>query len=274
MDPSNEKFWGALGCLLALTLYGLSPLALGGANPQLALAIAGIVSSMSFGLLACSLALLTRGPHEINRKLGFPQGIARGTLHPATLVALCVGMLALSYATDAALELTGLRDASSLQNFDQTLRGARGGALAALLLGIGIAPGIGEELLFRGFLQNAFQVKLGRVTALFLSAFLFGVMHFDLAHSMGAFALGLYLGIALLLDQSLRAPLLCHIVNNSCVVLVVALTPPEQKENPSAAMMWLALSLALATLIGVTYVARRTSLAAFAHDTESAERLS
>lgn len=272
MNPREEKFWGVLGCFLAFTFYCLAPLAfyVDAANPQLALANAGLVSSASFGLLACSLGLLVYGRRALGERLALTRGLMRGALAPAALVALCVGMLALGYAIDVALELTGLRRESSLQQFDQIISGARGGALVALLVGIGIAPGLGEELLFRGFLQNRMQVKLGRVTALVLSSLLFGLMHLDLAHSLGAFVFGLYLGLVLLLDQSLRGPILCHVFNNTSVVLIVALTPTEQKPDASVTRLLLALSLALATLIGVWMTAKHHAPAADPSNTPAA----
>lgn len=259
MQRSDEKLWGVLGCLVAIWCFlFIAPPIQAIRNPQFALGIAGLISSLSFGLLAFSLGLLVHGRDALCAKLG----LARGTLSMATLIWLGVGMFALSYAVDATLTLAGLRSESSLQLFDRTIAGARGSALLTLLLGIGVAPGFGEELLFRGFVQNALGMKLKSVACILGAALLFGLVHVDLAHGLGAFFLGIYLGSVALLDKSLRAPIVCHVANNLLVVFAVAYAPSLQRAPASASSAALAGTFALLILLGVKWKISSTASAA------------
>lgn len=256
MQRSDEKLWGALGCLVAVWCFlFVAPLIQTIKDPQRALGVAGFASSLSFGLLAFALGLLANGRDALRAQLG----LVRGTLGIPTLIWLSAGMLALSYAVDATLSLTGLRSESSLQFFDRTVAGARGSALLALALGIGIAPGFGEELLFRGFVQNTFRMKLKSVISVIGAALLFGIVHADFAHSLGAFCLGIYLGCVALLDGSLRAAIICHVANNLIVVLAVAFTPAMPRAPASATAATLAGAFAFLTLLGVKWINSSTA---------------
>src|SRR5262245_16597656 len=100
-------------------------------------------------------ASLSRGP--LRARLG----LGPGRLSLRLVAVLAVGTIALSHALDGVIELTRLREQSPLASFDFALAGARGRDLAVALLGIGVAPGIAEELLFRGFVQRGLATRLG-----------------------------------------------------------------------------------------------------------------
>ena len=71
--------------------------------------------------------------------------------------------------------------------------------------------GVGEELLFRGFLQSALALPFGEVTGLVLAATIFGLVHWITPfYALYAGILGVYLGALFLLTGGLLAPILCH----------------------------------------------------------------
>lgn len=76
-----------------------------------------------------------------------------------------------------------------------------------------IGAPLGEEMLFRGYLQTYF-LKWGKGIAIFLSALLFSLYHIDVSSFLQIFASGLLLGILKERHGSLWAPILLHFVNN------------------------------------------------------------
>jgi CAAX protease family protein len=82
---------------------------------------------------------------------------------------------------------------------------------------------IGEELLFRGFLQSALQEWFGKWTGLVVCALIFGTAHAatSVAAILPMFALGLILGIIYNHTKSLLAPVTLHILHNGATIATV-----------------------------------------------------
>jgi len=131
-----------------------------------------------------------------------------------TTLLLVVGFLGISHLADSVLELAKLRGTGSLAQLDAALTGVHGSDLVLAVLGLGVAPGLGEELFARGWIQRGLAPHLGSGVAVVIAAAVFGALHADPVHSTAAFVLGLYLGAAVELTQSLRTSILCHITNN------------------------------------------------------------
>jgi len=80
---------------------------------------------------------------------------------------------------------------------------------------IGIIPGIGEELLFRGIIQKELMTKLVNPhVAIFIAAVLFSALHFQVAGFIPKLMIGLVLGYAYYLSGSLILPMVIHSLNN------------------------------------------------------------
>ncbi len=81
--------------------------------------------------------------------------------------------------------------------------------LAALLLGF--AAGVGEELLFRGFLQDGLVQLFGLTPGILLGAAIFGLLHSVTPfYAIYAAILGGFLGLLYHLSGSLLAPIISH----------------------------------------------------------------
>jgi membrane protease YdiL (CAAX protease family) len=187
-----------------------------------ALALMALGTELVLGLAASGGALLSPEPFAARLGLG------AGRLPARSLALLIVGMLALSHGLDGILALSGLREQSSLGEVAERLAGARGGALWIAMIGLAIAPSLGEELLCRGFLQRGLRQRLGAPAAIAISALVFGALHLDPVHSVFAAALGLYLGLAAEWAGSTRASIGCHLVNNLTAVGAMAAFGSEQ----------------------------------------------
>lgn len=91
-----------------------------------------------------------------------------------------------------------------------------------LMLGlIGIVAALGEELLFRGVLQNLFHEWFGSPhLAIWLNAFLFSVIHLQYHAILPRFVLGALIGYVYVISGNLSSAMLLHFFYNSTLVLM------------------------------------------------------
>lgn len=94
-----------------------------------------------------------------------------------------------------------------------------------------------EELLFRGFLQTYLRQKIGRIFALFITAFLFAIVHFSPSQGLGnfelipaLFVLACFLGMLYEKFQSLWASIGLHATFNGLTILFIYLNIEDKKD--------------------------------------------
>lgn len=105
---------------------------------------------------------------------------------------------------EQARELTDV-----LTRFDSTLD-----FLMAILV-VAVIPGFGEELVFRGLFQSKFQkVFANPHVAIWVTAFIFGALHFQFYGLMPRMFLGAIFGYLYYWSGSLLLPMLAHFINN------------------------------------------------------------
>lgn len=214
---------GALACLAGLRAVSV--------REDLAPAsrLAALAALTSGFLLLAALAWAACGRRPLVERLGMGTGVAG----PGAVLLLAAGLLGLSHALDQIIQILGLRAASQLAQYDEAIVAAPEAAWPWLLLGLAVAPGICEEIFFRGLVQRGLVRWLGRAGAVVAAALLFGLMHGDPVHAAGAVGLGLYLGSVAEMTGGTRAAIACHVVNNLAAVAGVAL-PPERPASPEA----------------------------------------
>lgn len=114
---------------------------------------------------------------------------------------------------DQRIELTEF-----LTVFDST------GYLLVAIFVIAVIPGVGEELLFRGFLQNILlRIFKNEHIAIWAAAFLFSAIHFQFYGLIPRMLLGALFGYLYVWSGNLLVPMLAHFVNN-CVSLLALYT--------------------------------------------------
>lgn len=86
-----------------------------------------------------------------------------------------------------------------------------------LFLVVGLAPGICEEILCRGYILGAFKKK-GFWTPIIISAILFAVLHLDPFRFLPVAILGGYLGYLVIRSNSILVSMFAHILNNSLAI--------------------------------------------------------
>ena len=94
-----------------------------------------------------------------------------------------------------------------------------GGLLLNLLI-IALIPAIGEELTFRGVLQQGLTRRINPHVAIILSAAIFSFIHFQFYGFLPRMFLGILLGYMFYITGSLWTSIAMHFVNNGSAVVV------------------------------------------------------
>jgi membrane protease YdiL (CAAX protease family) len=89
-----------------------------------------------------------------------------------------------------------------------------GSALSFFIAVVIIAP-LFEEVLFRGFVFDRVERHFSPTAAVIVSGLLFGVYHLNIFQGTFASILGVVLGLSLLWTNSIRIPIIIHLVNNA-----------------------------------------------------------
>ncbi|ELR71438.1 abortive infection protein family [Fulvivirga imtechensis AK7] len=109
-----------------------------------------------------------------------------------------------------------------LTNFESTTD------LIVAFIVIAVLAPVGEELLFRGFLQNEFHRGSGNIhVAIWLSAILFSAIHIQFFGFVPRLLLGALFGYLYYWSGNLWIPILAHFVNNGFTLVMLYL---HQKE--------------------------------------------
>lgn len=111
-----------------------------------------------------------------------------------------------------------------LQNFLTYQNGAWWVLLLNLLV-LAVLPAIGEELTFRGVLQQLLVSRKSKVesrehVAVWVTAFIFSFIHFQFYGFIPRLLLGALLGYALLWSGNIRYSMIMHATNNALSVLL------------------------------------------------------
>jgi membrane protease YdiL (CAAX protease family) len=195
-------------------------------------------------------------PGSIRTRLGFRSG----TMPWVALVLATIGMLCLSNGVSLWLVALDVRETGTLAQLDEVVVGAREVAPWLPLLAIGLAPGFGEEILFRGLIQRTLATRMRSWGAVVVAAAFFGLVHLDPVHSPAAFVLGLYLGTVGVVAGNVWAPILCHATNNLLGVAGGSLSAPASGIGTTgSAAVWVVASAVL--LAGSIWWTRRRAAA-------------
>ena len=128
-------------------------------------------------------------------------------------------------------ELREIRE--TLERLLPRLLGDEGGSWRLRVIALAVAAGIGEETLFRGFVQGSLAHVLGPTAALALASVVFGLAHaVTPAYAMIATIMGLYLGCAWHVSGNLLVPVTIHAVYDGVAIGYVIL---EMRSRRAAA---------------------------------------
>lgn len=176
-----------------------------------------------------------------------------------TVGLVCAGAtLGIGQVSSGVITLAGLEGQGNLGHIARAFAGASPGMLVGAALIVGLGAGVGEELLFRGYVLTRLAERWRPWIAVCVSAGLFALAHFDPLHSTFAFFVGLLLGWTSLRAGSIRPTLVAHVVNNLAGVVGMAVSDPSEPTPRSVAVGEMALGVLLVAA-GVLTVRRITA---------------
>ena len=139
------------------------------------------------------------------------------------------------------------------------------GGLLVNLLVIALIPAVGEELTFRGVLQQALTKRIKNVhVAVLLSAFIFSFIHFQFYGFLPRMFLGMILGYMFYYSGSLWTSILMHFVNNGTAVVAAYLeykgiTNVDYEHFGATSNVWLLL-FSLVVTVGLIVLSNKINI--------------
>ncbi len=146
----------------------------------------------------------------------------------------------------------------SLREMTQLLTGFRGLSQLALgLLVIAIIPAVGEELLFRGLLQNKLLAVTRNVhVAIWLAALVFSAIHLQFLGFFPRMLLGALFGYLYIWSGNLWVSILAHFVNNGFTLVMMNLYQQKMSDynaESDQTIPWPLALLSLALVLSILF---------------------
>lgn len=162
-----------------------------------------VVGGLACGLGAVIPAWLS--PHPTRQRLGLSGPRVPGSVYLLAMVG-SLAPLAIAIGLAEALALIVPPDETLQMLFDRMTV-----ATAILfVLGIAIIPGVSEELLFRGYVQQRLLQRWSPAWAIGVTSLVFAMVHIQPHTVVAAFPLGLWLGYLAWKCGSIGPSILCH----------------------------------------------------------------
>ena len=162
---------------------------------------------------------VVHGPHEngLFQMFGFKK-ITPKIMVVTVVLAVCMYFFNMVVAGvfNMILVMLGHRVAQSGGGADMAFSGVWG--LVIMIVLIGILPGVCEETAHRGLLLRGFSRRIGIVSAVGLSALLFGLMHLNIVQFFYATVMGYFMGLTAIAARSIWPAIFIHFFNNSASV--------------------------------------------------------
>lgn len=104
-------------------------------------------------------------------------------------------------------------------------------ALIIGVLHIGLVPAVCEEIMYRGYVQRAFEKSWGVVAAILISGAIFGAYHLQISNFLPLATLGIFLAYVTYISDSLIPAMVAHFVNNGGQVIASSYYPEMLDEQ-------------------------------------------
>jgi len=120
---------------------------------------------------------------------------------------------------------------------------------------IGVVPAVCEEIMYRGYVQRAFEKSWGIVAAILISGAIFGAYHLQISNFLPLATLGVFLAYLTYISDSLVPAMTAHFVNNGGQVVASNFYPEmlDEKITPGMDIPVLLIVLSLALTTGILY---------------------
>ena len=136
--------------------------------------------------------------------------------------------------------------------FEQANEGFYGSVLGIELIGSGLLAPVLEELVFRGIVYGSLRKITGMWPSVFISALLFGLVHFNIVQLIYALMLGIVLALAMEYVGNVYGAIVGHMAANTFAVLRTELNLGMELTNQSF-FAWIVSVCILFLGIGLLY---------------------
>jgi membrane protease YdiL (CAAX protease family) len=162
------------------------------------------------------------------------------------------------------------------QGYAQLLNFQSFGHMLLALLVMAVVPALGEELIFRGAMQQVLKQWTGYGhVAVWLAAAIFSLFHFQVYLFLPRLLLGAVMGYLFLWSGNLWYPILAHFANNAWVVLSAYFFLPdggvEELLRPESDLPWATLAGGVLAFLAFLLLFRKKALQWQPHDTQLGE---
>lgn len=100
--------------------------------------------------------------------------------------------------------------------------------LLLVVMVVAVVPAVSEEVMFRGFIQRSFEIKIKPFIAALVTALFFSLYHFNPYGLIPLAILGFYFGFAAYTSKTLIIPILLHFLNNFTAVMLYYIIGSEE----------------------------------------------
>lgn len=114
------------------------------------------------------------------------------------------------------------------KTYGNLLRASGISELLLVVLVVAVVPAVSEEVMFRGFIQRSFELKIKPFISAFLTAVFFSLYHFNPYGLIPLAVLGFYFGFAAYTSKTLLVPVLLHFLNNFTAVMLYFIIGSEE----------------------------------------------
>lgn len=214
-------------------------------------------ASLAIAIVGTALPLAV-GALLMARRLGpLPEILRLVSARTGDVVWSVVGMVAVSTAAGALVSLLGLVEEGALAELNAQFMAMPMSTRLLMVPATALAPGIAEELFFRGWALSRGLRYASRTWAVVVSSLAFGVVHFDPGHMLAASLMGLYLAFVVMRTGSLLPVVVGHVANNALATLA-----PELNGTAGGDTAWTVGGLVGGALVGALMmwlIARRSA---------------
>lgn len=129
------------------------------------------------------------------------------------------------------------------------------------ILLVALLPALGEELIFRGIIQQfGYRFFKNPVSSVWITAFIFSAIHFQFEGFIPRFILGLFLGYLFYWTKNLLIPIIAHFFNNG-LMLVASFFHPEMiadlEDTPMPDLPWYSVIISIVILLPLVFYFRQ-----------------
>ena len=210
--PTVSDVWFVVALTILLVLYAGSLL-------QIRFGLAGVFGTQMI-LLLVPLALVIYTKRDIRQTYGFAGTKAAGFLGGAFLI---TGFFFINLVLASGLMKLFPESTSNVETVFSDIMGDN---MFAALFVIALAPAVCEEMLFRGLILHSLKARYRAVSAMAVTAVLFGFYHMSLVKFIPTGLLGLVLCYVVWRTGSIYPAMLMHFLNNAYSVAITYY--PEQ----------------------------------------------